>query len=343
MLMSVMCLTSGFSVPAFCADGSAQSPPKLDHILLWGRNIDEVTSILAVKLGFQVRPGHDPGGVANRYVRFSDRGYLELLGITRSDPDMDPGMSADQALLHGGAGSHSFGIYAASLDQIRTKLLQKGLPVTSLFTAPVANLNQQGSPEHAPPDWRLFAFEHSPLSSSLFFIDYAPGYALSTSIADDQIVRTHPNGARALSAVWLLSSDADADRVQLAKLGFDHGRPIHMPEISARGYCVPVSSTYILALEPDGPGTSADALSKGGPQVFGVSIAVSDLARAQRWVERGYQQQLKQYEGPLGTSFLAPTQADLGMFIEFESMARGAGHPGCDNHNAHREYDRRGP
>jgi hypothetical protein len=89
-----------------------------------------------------------------------------------------------------------------------------------------------------------------------------------------------------------LSSDADAGRKQLAKMGFGGGGPVHIPRISARGYCVPVGPNYVLALEPDGPGISADALRKGGPQVLGISIAVTDLDRAQRWVERGYQQQL---------------------------------------------------
>src|SRR5690348_14787439 len=72
---------------------------RLDHILLWGRGIDHVTSVMAVKLGFQVRPGHDPGGVANRYIRFADSSFIELLGITRPDPAFDPGMKEDQRAL----------------------------------------------------------------------------------------------------------------------------------------------------------------------------------------------------------------------------------------------------
>jgi hypothetical protein len=319
-----MLLSLDFIQISVCAQEVTQPSPKLDHILLWGRNIDEVTSILAVKLGFQVRPGRDPDGVANRYVRFCDRGYLELLGITRPNPNMDPGMLADQASLHGAAGSRSFGIYSSRLEQIRATLLNKSFPVTPIFTAPIASPNEKASSKSSPPDWRLFAFEHSPLSNNLFFIDYAPGYALQTSIADDRIVRTHPNGARALSAVWLLSSDAKADRTQLARMGIEGGQPIHLPAISARGYCIPIGPTYILVLEPDGPGISSDALRKGGPQVIGVSIAVTDLNRAQRWVERGYQQKLRRYDGAQGTSFLAPTQGDLGMFIEFHATTRTA-------------------
>lgn len=35
---------------------------------------------------------------------------------------------------------------------------------------------------------------------SISFIDYTPSCAMQTSVADDRIVRTNPNGANALSA-----------------------------------------------------------------------------------------------------------------------------------------------
>jgi hypothetical protein len=136
-------------------------------------------------------------------------------------------------------------------------------------------------------------------------------------VADDRIVRTHPNGATALSAVWILSSNADADRDQMAKMGFGGARPVRISRIAARGYCIPVGPNYLMALQPDGSGISEETLSKGGPQVLGISIAVTDLGRAQRWVERGYEQKLDDYDGALGKSFLAPTQSDLGLFVEF--------------------------
>ena len=61
----------------------------LDHVLLWTRERDGVTATLAVKLGFQVRPGGDFGdGTANRLIRFADRTYLELLFFTRPGSDV---------------------------------------------------------------------------------------------------------------------------------------------------------------------------------------------------------------------------------------------------------------
>jgi hypothetical protein len=323
-LLSVILLNLGAArpLPVTATQTPPQSPPRVDHILLWGRSIDEVTSIMAVKLGFQIRPGHDPSGVANRYVRLADRGFVELLGITRPNAEMDPGSQADQVSLRGGAGARSFGIYSSTVEQLRSALMAKGFGVTSVFSAPTAKASATTSAGTTTPDWWLFAFEKQPLSSSLFFIDYSPSYAMPTSVADDRIVRTHPNGATALSAVWLLSSNADADRDSLAKMGFGGARPVRISRVAARGYCIPVGPNYVLALQPDGSGISAETLSRGGAQVLGISIAVTDLGRAQRWVERGYEQKLDSYDGALGPSFLAPTQNDLGLFVEFHAATK---------------------
>jgi hypothetical protein len=294
------------------------SATRLDHILLWGRGIDQVTSIMAVKLGFQVRPGHDPDGVANRYIRFSDSSFIELLGITRPDATFDPGMKEDQQALKGGPGSHSFGFRSSSLDAIHRSLEAMHFAVTPFFTGP----------DSAKPGWRLFAFDHAPLSSNTFFIDYAPDYAPDqfdpTNADDYRVTRDHPNGARELSSIWLLSGDADADRRQLEKMGFGHAVPVKLPMVGAKGFCVPIGPTALLALEPDGAGLAAQTMASGGPRILGVSFGVADLDRAQRWVERGYERRLTTYRGLSGESFLAPTQDDLGLSIEFHATPKSS-------------------
>ncbi len=308
----------GFGQSAASATEPSAETSSLDHILLWGRNIDQVTAILAVKLGFQVRPGRNPGGVANRYVRMSDGSYLELESITRPNPDMDPGMRADQAMLRGGVGSRTFGLRSSALDQVRILLQRDGLSPTAIFSA--SPMDPDGGGPSRPPRWRLFAFERPPLSSNLFFIDYASVDVTPARMADNEIARTHPNSARELSAVWLLSSNADADRKQFQRMGFTGGAPVRIPQISAQGYWVPAGLKRIFVLQPDGPGLAADALRKGGPQVLGISIGVADFDRAKRWVERGYEKDLARYQGSLGDSFLAPTQDDLGLLIEFHAL-----------------------
>ena len=119
--MILSALTLALSAPALAAPVPTTGA-KLDHILLWGRTIDQVTAIMTVKLGFQVKPGRDPSGVANRYIRLADTSFIEMLGITRPNPEMDPGSQADQASLHGGAGARSFGIHSSVLEAARAAL-----------------------------------------------------------------------------------------------------------------------------------------------------------------------------------------------------------------------------
>lgn len=326
-LLLAFILVFGFNQPVVAATLTPATQSELDHVLLWGHSIDQVTAIMAVKLGFQVRPGRDPNGVANRYVRFSDRSYVELEGITRSNANMDPGMLADQSVLHGGPGARTFGLRSSALDQARSLLQRDGFTPTPIFSA--SRTDPDGGGPSRPPRWRLFAFERQPLTSNLFFIDYAPGNARPFSSADDLVAREHPNSAHELSAVWLLSTSADVDREQLARLGYAQAKAIRIPQISARGYCVSVGAKGIFVLEPDGAGTAAEALRRGGPQILGLSIGVADLGRAKRWAERGYETTLASYRGVLGDAFLAPTQTDLGLLIEFHEMSNTASGDVC--------------
>ena len=290
---------------------------EIDHALVWGRSIDQISAAMTVRLGFQVRPGRITGGVANRYVRFGDRSYIELFGIESAQPEFDPGMQADQSALRGGAGSHTFGLRSGALEAARELLRQQGLAATPLFTA--AADDPDGDGPGRPPRWRLFAFETRPLSSNLFFIDYARLAATPERALDGRIGPQHPNGAQALSGLWLLSADAEADRRQFERMGFAGLTPIRLAQIGARGYCVPVGRKHLLALQPDGDGAAADALRERGPQVLGLSIAVADLQQAKWRVQRGYETRLTGYRGAWGEAFLAPTQGDLGLLVEFHA------------------------
>jgi hypothetical protein len=322
ILLCVLLSSFGLGQPVAAAAVPPGATSSIDHVLLWGRDIDQVTAAMTVKLGFQVRPGRNPGGVANRYVRMADRSYLELEGITRPNADMDPGMQADQAVLRGGSGSRTFGLRSMALDKTRVFLQQRGLEPTAIFSA--SPTDPDGAGPSAPPRWRLFAFNRQPLSSNLFFIDYAPGNVTPASVADDRLAREHPNTARELSALWLLSSDADADRKQFERMGYTGATSIRIAQIAARGYAVPVGQKRVFVLQPDGAGVAADALRKGGPQVLGVSIGVADFDAAKRRVERGYEKRLASYRGLSGTSFLAPTRDDLGLLVEFHALAGAA-------------------
>lgn len=316
-LVSATLLCLGITQAAASATAPVAPATRLDHVLLWGHGIDQITSVMAVKLGFQVRPGRDPDGVANRYVRLADSSFIELLGVTRPDPKFDPGMKEDQQALKGGPGSRSFGFRSSSLDAIRDSLQAQHYAVTPFFAGP----------DSKKPGWRLFAFDQAPLSSNTFFIDYASTYAPDqfdpANAGDYRATREHPNGARTLSAIWLVSADADADRQQLEKMGYGHAVPVKLSAVGAKGFCVPVGPTALLALQPDGKGIAEQVMANGGPRILGVSFGVTDLGRAQRWVERGYERKLDTYRGLSGESVLAPTQDDLGLSVEFHAVQRG--------------------
>lgn len=317
-LFSALVLALSAASPTLAVETSIhQEQP--DHVPLWGSSIDEVTAVMTAKLGFQVRPGRNPDGIANRYVRLADRGYLELLGITRSDAPLDPGMQYDQASLKGGPGARSFGLRSSGLEQLQAAVGSKGLRTTPLFTAS-PNDPDGGGPDK-PPRWRLFSFEKPLLSNTVFFIDYAADKTDPASVVDDKLSREHPNGARELSAIWLLSGDAAGDRDRLEQIGYRGAVAVRFPQIAARGYCVPIGMGSILALQPDGAGVATDALREGGPQVLGVSIGVANLETAKRRVERGYEQSIDGYNGLHGDSFLAPSRKDLGMLIEFHALS----------------------
>ncbi|WP_363796710.1 VOC family protein [Lysobacter firmicutimachus] len=310
------------ATPASPAAGS-----DIDHALVWGRRIDEITSAMTVKLGFQVRPGRTTGGVANRYVRFGDRSYLELFAIEGANPQFDPGMRADQKALRGGVGAHTFGLRSAALDAAHDQLRRQRFAVTPLFTAAADDPDGDGAGH--PPRWRLFSFDAQPLSSNLFFIDYAALAATPERAIDLRVGPQHPNGALALSGLWLLSADVEADRKQFERMGFTGMSPVRLPQIAARGYCVPVGGKRVLALQPDGEGAAADALRRRGPQLLGVSIAVADLQQARWRVERGYETRLPGYRGAWGEAFLAPTVDDLGLLVEFHAAPQAG--PACGN------------
>lgn len=290
---------------------------QIDHALLWGRSIDQVSLVMTMKLGFQVQPGRNPDGVANRYVRFADRSYLELFGIERADATLDPGMQADQSSLHGAAGARTFGLRSSQLERTHALLQAQGFVPTPVFSA--SPNDPDGDGPSRPPRWRLFAFEQPALSSHLFYIDYATLDATPARVVDTQVAREQPNGARALTGIWLLSADAEAERRRFERMGYTGATPVRLPQIAAQGYCIPVGAKQLLALQPDGAGVAAQALGEGGPQVLGVSIEASDLDRAQRRVERGYDARMSRYPGAQGEAFLAPTQADLGLLIEFHA------------------------
>ena len=140
-------------------------------------------------------------------------------------------------------------------------------------------------------------------------------------LEDRAIKREHPNGARAWTSIWLLSSDLKSDRKAFERMGFTNLGEVNLPQVGARGTRLQAGPDTIIALAPQGDGIAAQALAKRGPHILGLSIGVKVIGRAQRLVQGGYGIKLEHYAGTEGDSILAPTYDDLGLLIEFHGLA----------------------
>ena len=294
----------------------------LDHVLIWTRNIDQITSIMTVKLGFQVRPGGDFGdGVANRLIQFADASYLELLYFTLPEAELAGQPRAVYAETAGGPTANAFALEAGDVDAVSRQLREAGWQL-----APDSPMTYDPDGDGPQPPleslWRTVAFESKPLTSAeLFFIRYQLGPSTPTQQADRTVFRRHPNGAERISAVWLLSADSQAERERLLRMGFISEGAVELPNHGLRGFRFVSGGETILALEPSGPGAAADSLALRGPHLYGISIAVADLALTRRIVERGYGQPLAPYQGLEGQAVTAPASAELGLLLEFHQSS----------------------
>lgn len=322
--MSLALAIAVLAFPASIASSSEQnvSVSGLDHVLVWSRNIDQLTSVMAVKLGFQVRPGGDFGdGVANRIIPFADKSYLELLYFTRPEAQLTHEVRKYHAATESGAMANMFALEASDVDEVERQLKKKGW---DLAPSSPTTYDPDGDGPQPPREsiWRTVGFKSPPLAGAdLFFIKYASSASAPVDQTDQVVFRRHPNTARGISAVWLLDADAKATGERLSRMGFKPIGEVSLLEQGLRGFRFDSGGETILALEPSGPGPATDALKVRGPHIYGISIAVTDVGQARRISEWGYGREMKRYPGMLGDSFAAPTTADLGFVVEFHQLA----------------------
>jgi len=315
LVASMILAATAASLPAENRPVGDRSP---DHVLIWTRNVDKLTAIMAVKLGFQVRPGGVFGdGVANRIIRFPNRSYLELLYFAKAPSELQGQARRDYAATARGNVANNFGIQAADIDTTVRQLSRDGWkldPQTPMTFDP----DGPGPLPAQERTSRIVSFPRPPLiASDLFFIHYKPIELTATQRADSEVFTRHPNGALRLSSVWLLSGDPEVDAARLSRLGFVGRKPVEFPAIGLRGLEFVAGEGSILLLQPSGPGPAANALAGRGPHLYGVGIEVADLDRARRIVGRSYGETIVSYKGAMGDAFLVPTHGELGFVVEF--------------------------
>ena len=319
-LLLVSATAAAQTRPAPTADPLLGNGGGLDHVLLWTREADRETATLSVKLGFQVRQGGDFGnGIANRLINFSDQTYLELLFFTRPASELEGGALEVYRFTERGPGANNFVAEISDIEATAAHLRSRGF---ALDPESPATFDPDGDgPRPAEPNlYRIVSFPTPPIASSdLFFIRYAPFNPTAQQQADRLEFRRHPNGARRISAVWLLSASAEEEGARLMRIGFVDAGPVVLPQVAARGRRFAAGRGSILVIEPSGAGQAAEALTARGPHFFAISVETGDLGRAQRLVQRGYGVAIEAYSGAFGESFIAPTQDDLGLRIEFHA------------------------
>ena len=314
---SVAALIASAMIPSSASAAQQGTVGGVDHVLIWSRNIDQITSIMAVKLGFQVRPGGDFGdGVANRVIPFADNSYVELLYFTQPEAQLKGEARASYAATERGSVANMFAMEAGNIEDIERQLRNKDW---KLAPSTPMSFDPDGDGPKPPREsmWRTVGFEKPPLSSAnLFFIKYNRAPMSPADEADRVVFRRHPNTAQRISAIWLLAENAEAESERLSRMGFERGVSVNLPEQGLRGFRFDSAGETILALEPTGPGPGADALKSRGAHIYGISIAVADVGQARRIAEWGYGREMKSYEGLLGKSFAASFE-ELGLLMEF--------------------------
>jgi hypothetical protein len=324
-LASTCFLVGANAEPAPTSDPLLGTGGGLDHVLLWTREADRETATLSVKLGFQVRQGGDFGdGIANRLIHFADQTYLELLFFTRPAAELEGGALDAWRFTERGPGSNNFAAEVSDIDATSAFLRGRGWTLGA-ESPPTFDPDGDGPRQPEPNLYRIAYFPTSPLGSSdLFFIRYRAFTRTPQQQADrDEFVR-HPNGARRISAVWLLSANAAEEAERLRRIGFAETGPVDLPQVGARGRRFAAARGEVLVIEPSGTGQAAEALAARGPHFFAISVETGDVERAQRIVQRGYGGTIESYAGPFGRSFMAPTRSDLGLVVEFHSAQSNA-------------------
>jgi hypothetical protein len=310
----ILCALLALSPTVGDARGAPPSPvvPAVirapDHVLLWGEEAAMAGTL--ERLGFKLKTGSSfEGAFGSQTIMFADYSFLELLHVIDRTKATSARARDELAFVDQGPGANSFAFQVSGADPARAQLEAAGFKVGAI-EGDTYDPDGPGGPKPVQPaSWRDFHFAASPLhGAEVFFIEYAPD-----APSDDEAKArfearvAHPNTARSLSAIWIAVADPAAEAAVYRRMGFKatEGSP----------WTIEVGPGRIL-LVPLGP-TSAG--QRQGPRIVGLSIAVADLTAAERRVREAYPSAGPRYAGTFGPSVRSPTEAALGLFIEFHA------------------------
>jgi catechol 2,3-dioxygenase-like lactoylglutathione lyase family enzyme len=259
---------------------AAQGPVTigLDHIPVAVRDLERASATYRA-LGFVMKTGRDhANGIRNAHLKFPDGSGIELL----TAPNAVDALSAHYVdELRAGEGPVFLSFHARDTERLHAALREGGY-----------EFRQDGQ----ITDLR---------TSGLAYVFVVRDNRSPTDRAEHF---AHPNGAAALSAVWVATENGDALARFLVHLGGRQQRR----QVLAPG---PVKATVIILAEGEVFILPKSHQVLAGRPVIGASFRVSDLTRLQQMLDEG---QIKPWAGTgAGERVVIEPSVAHGLWLEF--------------------------
>ncbi len=260
----------------------------LNHVSVAVHDLTAVEALFRDQLGFNVQfGGRFPQGVENAGIDFPNHTYLEFLGI------YDPAKAAATdvaAALKDHEGAIGVGLETGSAERALKVLRIHGISA-KIETTTDADYDEPGEKASGIWIWREIDLPAA-IPGGPFLIEYNRADQAARAKADPaaarkrELERTHPNGALALSAVWIAVHDLQACVEAYQRLGLTSGPRVDFPEISASGRTIVAGTGRLILLTPKpGAGPVADFLAARGDGIMGVTIEVADVAHIRDYLQ----------------------------------------------------------
>jgi hypothetical protein len=283
----------------------------VDHVLVWSaeRGAGEA---LWEQLGFRLteKPGYYGAGISNRLIWFENVSFIEFLWL--SDPELTiKEAPAEYALVQARNGSNAFGLQVADVDAAWEILAAAKLNPDKPGGEAYDPDGPEGPKEPVVNRWRFMFLAPGSLPGNPFFVEYNLPEGTPNPRHDQ------PNGAKRLSAVWVLVRNVDAAEAAYARVHFRRKRTVALPHLGLEGIALSAGDADILLLRPTGEGMLREQLERHGDHVVGMSIQVASLAVTQEVLQDRGAPNFSRQSGVYGPSLLSPNMAPLGVLIEF--------------------------
>jgi Glyoxalase-like domain len=311
----------------------------LDHIIFGMPNAETVEDIFGTKLGFSPVPGNRfPGQGLEQAIVSLPPAYLEFLWPYQKPTDADELTARLLQKVGAGGGPFSYNIDVSPVQQATNTMRRLGISVT----LPPSRIRRTPDGKEAPGAWQFISIDSDDQKAHPFGVPGGPGvgWLEYTDNADrltpDRFRRSreqaekavpdlrrlageiHPNTARKVLSVWVVVPEiADAAR-QNELFGLTGRGTRYFEAVGEKGSAFQCGQGTLVFFQPmNQTSPLAVLVKKSGYGLFGVSIAVADIKKAEQIVEQGTGRKfsIERAEGRSG--FVVPAELAAGTFVEF--------------------------